>query len=96
MVLEHQKHLGDPPQDYIMFWCDPCDTHHQVPVTGPKAWGWNGSLTAPTITPSIRLTYLGGKPSTCCHSNVTDGKIQYHGDSTHALAGQLVPLPEMP
>lgn len=28
-----------------------------------------------------------------CHSFVTDGQIQFLGDSTHALAGQTVPLP---
>lgn len=30
-----------------------------------------------------------------CHSFVTDGKIQYLGDCTHALAGQTVELPEV-
>ncbi|KPY13545.1 DUF6527 family protein [Pseudomonas savastanoi pv. phaseolicola] len=28
-----------------------------------------------------------------CHSFVTDGRIQYLGDCTHALAGQTVDLP---
>lgn len=28
-----------------------------------------------------------------CHSFVTDGKIQFLGDCTHALANQTVPLP---
>lgn len=31
-----------------------------------------------------------------CHSFVTDGRIQFLNDSTHALAGQTVPLPEWP
>ena len=31
-----------------------------------------------------------------CHSFVTDGRIQFLGDCTHALAGQTVDLPEMP
>lgn len=31
----------------------------------------------------------------CCHSFVTDGKIQYLSDCTHALAGQTVDLPEI-
>ena len=29
-----------------------------------------------------------------CHSFVTDGKIAFLGDSTHALAGQTVEIPE--
>jgi hypothetical protein len=31
-----------------------------------------------------------------CHSFVTGGQIQFLGDSTHALAGTTVPLPELP
>ncbi|WP_241754456.1 hypothetical protein [Cupriavidus basilensis] len=31
-----------------------------------------------------------------CHSFVTDGRIQFLGDCTHALAGQTVPLAEFP
>jgi hypothetical protein len=30
-----------------------------------------------------------------CHSFVTDGKIQFLGDCTHALAGQTVELPDL-
>ena len=31
---------------------------------------------------------------TICHSFVTDGKIQFLADCTHALAGQTVDIPE--
>ncbi|MDP2369319.1 DUF6527 family protein [Rhodoferax sp.] len=31
-----------------------------------------------------------------CHSYVTDGRIQFLGDCTHALAGQTVDLPAWP
>lgn len=31
-----------------------------------------------------------------CHSFVTDGRIQFLGDCTHALAGQTVDLPIFP
>lgn len=36
-------------------------------------------------------------PFTCtiCHSFVTDGRIRFLPDSTHALAGQTVDLPEI-
>jgi hypothetical protein len=39
----------------------------------------------------------GGGKSPCgvCHSFVTDGRIQFLGDCTHALAGQTVDLPEI-
>jgi hypothetical protein len=31
-----------------------------------------------------------------CHSYVTDGRIQFLGDCTHAHAGQTVDLPDWP
>jgi len=33
---------------------------------------------------------------TVCHSFVTDGKIQFLSDCTHALAGQTIDLPDFP
>lgn len=33
------------------------------------------------------------KQSRVCHSFVTDGRIQFLGDCTHALAGQTVDIP---
>jgi hypothetical protein len=30
----------------------------------------------------------------CCHSFVTNGKIQFLADCTHKLAGQTVELPD--
>lgn len=62
-----------------------------------KVWGWNGSLDAPTFTPSILVTCEGYGPENkrvVCHSFVTDGRIQFLGDCTHALAGQTVQLEE--
>lgn len=36
-----------------------------------------------------------GRPlPSVCHSFVTDGRIQFLGDCTHALAGQTVDLPD--
>lgn len=36
---------------------------------------------------------LSSRFGSCCHSFVTDGRIQFLGDCTHELAGQTVPLP---
>lgn len=76
---------------------------------GPN-WGYNGNPDAPTFTPSVlvrgvqRLTEeehaaaMRGEEVNpapfVCHSFVTDGKIQYLGDSGHKLAGQTVELPD--
>lgn len=35
------------------------------------------------------------KHSTICHSFITNGQMQFLTDSTHALAGQTVALPEL-
>ena len=76
---------------------------------GPR-WGYNDNPEKPTFTPSIlvrgvdRLTdaeharlmageHVEPRPIVC-HSFVTDGRIQFLGDCTHALAGQTVDLPE--
>lgn len=76
---------------------------------GPR-WGYNGNPGAPTFTPSVlvrgtqRITEQehkvlmdGGSVEPrpfVCHSFVTDGRIQYLADCTHALAGQTVDLPD--
>lgn len=33
-----------------------------VPVTGPKAWGFNGIMERPTLSPSLLLTRRCGHP----------------------------------
>lgn len=55
----------------------------------------------PGTTPELRDKILRGeikqvRVKKICHSFVTDGRIQFLGDSTHALAGQTVDLPEWP
>ena len=40
--------------DCITFLCPGCKDHHTVPVPPhPRAWGWNGSVSSPTLTPSV-------------------------------------------
>lgn len=87
----------------LHFWCPGCNEVHGIQVgdgPGPR-WGWNGNAEKPTFTPSILVRWNvppprepGDPPDTVCHSFVTDGRIQFLGDCTHALAGQTVDLPE--
>lgn len=96
-----------------MFQCPGCKCCHGPrvePVNSPHCWGWNGSMDAPTLTPSILVRgtvpvtdeqvarIMAGEKiepvETICHSYVTDGKIQFLNDCTHELAGQTVDLPE--
>lgn len=84
------------------FYCPGCECAHRyqwhdgsvsaVPTPGIEpVWQWNGSIEQPSFTPS--LVCRGQRR---CHLFVTDGQIQFCGDSEHALAGQTVPLPPLP
>ena len=91
----------------LLFWCPGCDGAHRVMVgegSGPR-WSYNGDAARPTFSPSVLVTYNGPDagqdqggghhaPPAVCHSFVTDGRIQFLTDCTHALAGQTVDLPE--
>ena len=37
------------------FWCPGCQDMHVIPVTGARAWGFNGDVDRPTFHPSIRV-----------------------------------------
>ena len=90
-----------PGANGISFWCPGCDSAHVVAV-GQSKWSWDGNVDAPTISPSILVTYDGADagqndaPPSRCHSFVRDGQIEFCSDSTHALSGQTVPLPDWP
>ncbi|NBW17017.1 MAG: ammonia monooxygenase [Caulobacteraceae bacterium] len=88
---------------YVRVDCPGCDGPHMLPVHGESRpnWAFNGYYERPTLSPSILVTYNGkdadtpeGCPSVC-HSFVTDGRIQFLDDCTHALRGQTVDLPEI-
>lgn len=90
----------DFSDDIVEFKCPGCGWRHLIntdPVIKP-CWTFNGDLERPTITPSInawRDYTAPDRPSERCHSFVTDGRIRFLGDCTHALAGQTVDLPEI-
>lgn len=87
----------------LLFRCPGCNEGHMIrhgEGPGPR-WTWNGDAEKPTFTPSVLVTYNGsdagidGAPPAVCHSFVTDGRIQFLSDCTHALAGQTVDLPDV-
>lgn len=85
------------------FWCPGCEMLHQIRVEGGRPgplWGWDGSADAPTFQPSIKVEWRwwDGEKHTdkVCHTFVTAGVIDFLGDCTHKLAGQKVPLPDLP
>ena len=90
--------------NFALFECPGCKESHGIPVAGDHAWGWNGSVDAPTFTPSILVRWPANpnaieefkewRIERVCHSFIKDGNIQFLSDCTHSLAGQTVPLPE--
>lgn len=89
--------------DKIFFECPGCQMLHGINVESDAypRWTWNGSVDRPTFQPSVlvrypwRLLESGEREQVTCHSFVTDGRIQFLDDCTHALAGQTVDLPEL-
>lgn len=74
-----------------LIFCPGCECAHAV----DKGWSFNGNFDLPTFKPSILVNRGKANPTKpVCHSFVTDGRIQFLGDSTHALAGQTVDLPD--
>ena len=91
----------------VAHWCPACEKHHQIWVGRPQDWTFDGNVDAPTFSPSVKVTYNGKDadqiwpgerraPSACCHYFIRAGQIEFCGDSTHELAGQTVPLPDLP
>ena len=76
--------------DSYLFFCPGCKSVHRVPVTGPKAWEWNGDIENPTISPSYQVV----SNDFACHLYIKNGMIEYLADCHHPLAGRTVPLPE--
>lgn len=85
----------------VIFFCPGCKCEHGVwtskPASNGARWNWNGDMVKPTFAPSLLITSSwqteAGQQRRVCHSFVSDGQIQFLADSTHALAGQTVPLP---
>lgn len=86
-------------------WCPGCEGMHVLPDT----WTFNGDVESPTFSPSFlhgpshrfksydeRGVGIGQPFEWRCHYFLTAGQLNFCGDSSHALAGKTVPLPELP
>lgn len=100
VALEHAANCS-PPFTHAHY-CPACREMHDYAVEGPQRngaqWSFNGDYERPTFTPSMRISWGMGadRPVRQCHYFVTDGQIRYCADSTHALAGLTVNLPDVP
>lgn len=85
-------------------WCPGCEEMHPL----PDGWRFDGNLESPTFHPSFKHTMkrfpsydargvgVGEPFEFICHYNLLGGKLMFCADSSHALKGQTVPLPELP
>lgn len=78
------NHLG------WLFECPGCRFAHIF----DSRWTFNDSVERPTFTPSLLVNENSNNGKPRCHCVVTDGKIRFLQDSTHALAGRTVELHE--
>lgn len=85
----------------LSYWCQGCEDIHAIRIgdgPGPR-WTWDGNADVPTFAPSVLVTLSdpdGELPDERCHTFVKGGMVQFLGDCTHALAGQTLPLPDLP
>ena len=70
-------------------WCPACESLHPL----PDGWKFDGNLESPTFSPSFKQSWGTGD---ICHYNLVGGQLQFAADSTHAMAGKTVPLPDLP
>ena len=92
-------------------WCPGCEELHYIRTTPPTdgrapCWAFDGNVMCPTFSPSVLIKTGAavqpgfvreeGDPPEVCHYFLIGGILQFCGDSTHALAGQHVPLPDLP
>lgn len=89
MLSKTMLMFGGEPAHY----CPGCGHLHIIHVSRQNnvgaQWQWNGDADKPTFNPSV---HIQGR----CHYFLKDGMIEFLSDSTHKLAGQTVPLPEVP
>jgi hypothetical protein len=94
----------------IQLWCPGCEITdpdgrkhaglNMLPVEGDPekrpTWQWNGDLMNVGLEPSILTKSKRGEDEFVCHSFLRNGRWQFLGDCTHALANQTVPMLPLP
>ena len=73
-------------------WCPACEEPHQLPFPN-RGWAFDGNVDCPTFSPSFKITDGRGA---ICHFTLKAAVLMFTADCTHAFAGRVVPLPELP
>lgn len=104
--MKFREQLNSDGQHYgWTFYCPGCaqwdEPGHRLHAvhTVDRTWMFNGDAERPTLSPSVLVRSKqwrnGVIVEDVCHSFVRDGRIEFLGDCSHALAGQTVELPEI-
>jgi hypothetical protein len=71
-----------------VFWCPACGFLHWI----DGRWTITGDEAAPTVRASVLVELDRSNPPRRCHLFITDGRLEYLADCTHALAAQAVDM----
>lgn len=86
--------LSDRGNGNLIHWCPGCNILHmintEVKNNNDVIWSWNKDPNKPTFSPSI-IIGVG-----TCHYFIQEGQIIFCSDDKHNLAGQTIPLPDLP
>ena len=80
--------------DQWVIECPGCGCLHGLKK---DTWRKDDSDNDPSFHPSLIVTlkFRDGRSDSRCHSWIKGGRIEFLGDSTHALAGKTVELPDL-
>ena len=86
----------------LTYACQGCGGTHSVRTSGPPpVWAWNGDRDRPVLSPSVLVTIKRQDSTHVCHTFIgcngaQPGEVIFLPDCTHAHAGQVLPLPDLP
>lgn len=72
------------------FWCMGCGCYHHFEVGWGENHQFNDKMEKPSFQPDLHVALTG------CHLILKDGMIEYQSDAPHKLAGQRIPLEQLP
>ena len=84
--------------DAVWLHCPGPFPNRRIPVIlrgerrGTGCWSWNGDTERPTLRPSILSTGHTESGAFRCHSFVSEGRIEFLMDCSHAHRGQTLDL----
>lgn len=80
---------------YFSWFCPGCKMNHGANCDPDNYGAWtyeneNGKI---TIKPSLLIRYENQSgEKTICHSDITDGMVEYKSDTTHEFKGMKIQL----